>query len=85
MGLEAIGLPPLPVHGLRKLAAAELAAAGCTTHEIASITGHRTLAMVQLYTQSVSQETLARSAIVRLGNAQNAVSAKGRKARHSAS
>ena len=56
----------LNVHGLRKLAAANLAAAGCSTHEIASITGHKTLAMVQLYTASVDQERLAQTAIARL-------------------
>lgn len=61
------GFPPgLNVHGLRKLAAANLAAAGCSTHEIAAITGHRTLAMVQLYTASVDQERLAQAAIGRL-------------------
>lgn len=62
--LVKLGLPPgLNVHGLRKLAATELAQAGCSTHEIAAITGHKTLAMVQLYTDSVSQERLAQSAV----------------------
>lgn len=55
----------LNVHGLRKLAAQSLAEAGCTAHEIASITGHRTLAMVQLYTASADQERLAEAAIAR--------------------
>ena len=35
------------VHGLRKLAAVKLAEAGWTTHEIAAVTGHHTLAMVE--------------------------------------
>jgi hypothetical protein len=36
--LPRIGLPgELNVHGLRKLAAASLADAGCSTHEIAAI------------------------------------------------
>ena len=35
------GLPRLGIHGLRKLAATRLADAGCSTHEIAAITGHR--------------------------------------------
>lgn len=56
----------LNVHGLRKAAARRLAEAGCTTHEIAAITGHTTLAMVQLYTEAVRQETTAESAIRRL-------------------
>lgn len=54
------------IHGLRKLAAANLAQAGCTLHEIAAITGHRSLGMLQLYTQSVDQERLAEAAIARL-------------------
>lgn len=65
--LGRIGLPDgLNVHGLRKLAAANLAEAGCSTKEIAAITGHETLAMVELYTKSASQERLATAAIHRL-------------------
>lgn len=67
--LLQIGLSDdLNVHGLRKLAAAELADAGCSVHEIAAITGHRSLSMVQLYTRSADQERLASAAIVRLAN-----------------
>jgi integrase len=68
-GLEAIGMPGLNVHGLRKLAATALAEAGCSPHEIASVTGHRTLAMVELYTRSVNQERMAGAAIARLPGA----------------
>jgi integrase len=65
--LGAIGLPArLNVHGLRKAAARRLAEAGCTTHEIASVTGHRSLSMIQHYTTSADQERLAGSAIERL-------------------
>jgi integrase len=64
--LEEIGMPGLNVHGLRKMAAAGLAEAGCTPHEIQAITGHATLAMVELYTKSVDQERLAGQAIARL-------------------
>lgn len=64
------GFPPhLNVHGLRKLGAARLADAGCSTHEIAAITGHRTLSMVALYTRSADQERLANAAILRLSDA----------------
>jgi integrase len=71
--LARIGLPAdLNVHGLRKLAAAELADAGCSTHEIAAITGHSTLAMVELYTKSANQQRLARSAVVKLSTHTNA-------------
>lgn len=66
--LRAIGLPAgLNVHGLRKLAAARLADAGCSVHEIAAITGYKSLSMVQLYTASADQERLAEAAILRLG------------------
>lgn len=54
------------MHGLRKLAAASLAEAGCSVHEIAAITGHKTLSMVQHYTKSADQEGLADAAIERL-------------------
>lgn len=56
----------LNIHGLRKLAAASLAEAGCSTHEIAAITGHRTLAMVELYTASARQRQLADAAMRRI-------------------
>jgi integrase len=69
--LARIDLPSdLNVHGLRKLAAANLADAGCTMHEIAAITGHESLSMVQLYTKSADQERMANAAILRLGNIQ---------------
>lgn len=65
--LERLGLGAgLNVHGLRKLAATSLAEAGCSAHEIAAVTGHRSLSMVQLYTRSADQERLASAAIVRL-------------------
>jgi integrase len=68
--LPRIGLRAgLNIHGLRKLAAAELADAGCSTHEIAAVTGHRSLAMVQLYTASAQQGRLAKAAILRLETA----------------
>lgn len=63
-----LGLPRLGIHGLRKLAAARLAEAGCTEKEIASVTGHRTLQMVALYTASASQERLANTAMDKLTN-----------------
>lgn len=69
--LERLGLPSkLNVHGLRKLAAANLADVGCSTREIGAITGHKTLAMIELYTRSADQQKLATSAILRLGNIQ---------------
>lgn len=70
VALAKIGLSDeLNVHGLRKLAATELADAGCTTHQIAAVTGHRTLAMVQHYTKTANQRSLAEAAVVLLQNA----------------
>ena len=37
------GLPHCSIHGLRKAAARRLAEARCSAHEIAAITGHKTL------------------------------------------
>jgi integrase len=54
------------VHGVRYLAAASLAQAGCTVHEIMAITGHKTIAMVQKYTASISQEQSALAAVAKL-------------------
>ncbi len=67
VALERLGMSRgLNVHGLRKLAAAELADAGCSPHEIMAITGHRTLAMVQHYTRTADQRRLAAAAVVKL-------------------
>jgi integrase len=63
---QHIELTGLRFHGLRKTAAAKLAEAGCSTHEIAAITGHTTLAMLELYTRQAEQKTRARAAIVKL-------------------
>ena len=61
------GLPDnLGIHGVRKFRATELAQSGATVHEIAAVTGHRTISMVQLYTQAVDQEALAKRAMRRL-------------------
>jgi hypothetical protein len=47
-----------------------LAQAGSTTHQIASITGHKTLSELQGYTESADQKRLAIEAmakVVRIG------------------
>lgn len=63
----------LNVHGLRKLAATRLAEAGCSALEIAAITGHKSLSMVQLYTASADQERLATAAVTRLETARGKI------------
>lgn len=55
-------------HGLRKAAARRLAEAGCSTLEIAAITGHASLKEIERYTQSVRQAALATAAIARIAN-----------------
>lgn len=60
-----VGLPQCSSHGLRKAQARRLAEAGCSTHEIASITGHKTLAEVQRYADAADQVRLADAAIAR--------------------
>lgn len=57
--IDAAGLSDDCVaHGLRKAAARRLAEAGCSPHEIASITGHKSLAEVERYTRAVEQRRL---------------------------
>src|SRR4029077_10357127 len=60
------GLPHCSAHGLRKAAARRLAEAGCTEHEIAAITGHASLRLVEHYTKAVNQKKLAASAMAKV-------------------
>jgi integrase len=53
-------------HGLRKAAARRLAEAGCSTHEIAAITGHASLKEVARYTETVDRKRLAQSAMAKV-------------------
>jgi integrase len=63
------GLPiGFSVHGLRKAVCRRLAEAGCTEKEIGAISGHKSLRMMQRYTEAADQEHLARAALERLGN-----------------
>jgi integrase len=58
------GLPPgLAPHGLRKAAARRLAEAGATAHQIAAVTGHRSLHEVTIYTAAADQVRLAEQAM----------------------
>jgi len=50
-----------------KAAARRLAEAGCTPHQIAAITGHKTLKEVTRYCAAADQEKLAEAAIKSLG------------------
>ena len=66
-GLERAGLPHCSAHGLRKAAARRLAEAGCSAHEIMSITGHQSLKEVERYTREAGRRNLADSAMKRIG------------------
>ncbi len=62
--IRAAGLPAECVaHGLRKAAARRMAEAGCTPHEVAAITGHKTLGEVERYTRAVDQRRMSRAAL----------------------
>jgi integrase len=61
--LRRMGIDGYSIHGLRKNAAVALADAGCSPMEIAAITGHRTLGMVQHYTKRRDQRLQGRSAM----------------------
>jgi integrase len=61
--LHKMGADGYSIHGLRKNAAAALADAGCNPMEIAAITGHKTLAMVEHYSKRRDQRIQARSAM----------------------
>ena len=61
--LRDMGVNGYAIHGLRKNAAVALADAGCDAFEIAAITGHLKLEMVQHYAKRHDQRRRARSAI----------------------
>jgi integrase len=60
------GLPHCSAHGLRKAICRRLAEAGCTSAQIAAITGHSSLALVEHYTRDRDQELLARQAMQKI-------------------
>jgi integrase len=64
--VRAAGLAGIAAHGLRKAAARRLAEAGCTAHQIAAITGHRTLREVERYTRAADQVSRAQDAMAKL-------------------
>lgn len=68
---DKAGLPQCSAHGLRKAAATRLADLGATPHQIASITGHRTLAEVAHYTRAADQKRAARGSIHMLKRQKN--------------
>jgi integrase len=64
---RAAGLPrDCKTHGLRKAALTRLADLGSSTHEIAAVSGHRSLREVERYTATANQLRLARTAMARV-------------------
>ena len=58
--------PDVSAYGLRKATARRLAEIGCSANQIASITGHATLAEVQRYTKAADRKRMAREAMKKL-------------------
>src|SRR5215471_1425925 len=72
------GLPPeCSFHGLRKAALTRLADAGCTVHQIAAISGHKTLKEIARYAAAADQRRLAREALLGEQNGSEAVKPDG--------
>lgn len=63
---DEAGCPDVSAHGLRKATARRLAEIGCTANQIASITGHASLAEVQRYTKAADRKRMAREAMAKL-------------------
>ena len=63
---DMAGLRHCSAHGLHKAAARRLAEAGCSTHEIAAITGHASLKEVARYTEAADRKRLAQSAMAKV-------------------
>lgn len=53
-------------HGLRKACARRLAEAGATTHQIGAVTGHKTLAEIEVYTRAAEQKKLASAGMLKI-------------------
>jgi integrase/recombinase XerD len=59
-------LPHCTAHGLRKASPKLMAEEGATTHELMSVTGHKTLEQVEVYTRAANRAKLADSAMAKL-------------------
>ncbi len=62
---KAAGLVGLTFHGLRYTAASKLFEIGCTPSEVASLTGHKSLAMLTKYGRFADQKRLVKGVILR--------------------
>src|SRR5690242_5544167 len=71
VGLPQAGLSGCPLHGLRKACCRRLAEAGCSTQEIMSISGHKSLDEVERYTRSVDQRRMSQTAMGKVSGTLN--------------
>jgi integrase len=62
---EGLGFPGYSPHGLRHLAGASLAEAGCSVHEIMSILGHLTEKQAYVYVRQANRKKMAKSAMAK--------------------
>ena len=62
-------------HGLRKAACTRLADAGASAMQIMKVSGHRTLALVQIYVEEADQVRMAKAAIALLAGSKPAQAA----------
>jgi integrase len=62
---KRLGFPRFSGHGLRHLAGASLAEAGCTIHEIMSILGHLTEREAHEYVRQAQRKVMAQSGITK--------------------
>jgi site-specific recombinase XerD len=75
---DEAGLPKSCVpHGLRKAGCRIMAESNCTPHEIAAVSGHRTLKEVERYTAAADRKRLAERAQAKVANAGTIVSLRG--------
>jgi len=63
---DQAGCHDISAHGGRKATARRLAEIGCSASQIASITGHASLAEVQRYTKAADRKRMAREAMKKL-------------------
>ena len=71
-------LHQMTFHGLRYTAAARLAEAGCSLKEIASVTGHKSLGMIEKYSRDADQKIQSGAAILLWENASGTKNGKPR-------
>jgi enterobacteria phage integrase len=68
--IDDAGLPDdCVLHGLRKSATTELIDAGCTPHQAAGVTGHKSLRMIEGYARDHDRHKAAGAAIVKWNRA----------------